>query len=67
LKTDLATTELLAQHVPSNRILVSESGIATPDDTARLRRANAHAFLIGESFLKQVNIPEAVRKIMVGD
>jgi indole-3-glycerol phosphate synthase len=63
LKTDLATTETLARHVPPNRILVSESGIATAADIARLQKANAHTFLIGESLLKQDNITTAIEKL----
>lgn len=64
LKTDLATTEELARYVPPGRILVSESGIATPNDIARLRRANAHTFLIGESLLKQGNVEQAIQKLL---
>ena len=38
LKTDLATTEDLAKRVPADRLLVSESGIGTAADVARLAR-----------------------------
>lgn len=64
LKTDLATTELLAPHVPPDRILVSESGIATAADITRLRHCGAHTFLIGESLLKQGDVGEAMAKLM---
>jgi indole-3-glycerol phosphate synthase len=64
LKTDLAVTEELARHVPQGRILVSESGIATAADIARLRRAGAHAFLVGESLLKQGDVGTALGKLM---
>lgn len=64
LKTDLATTEELARHVPQGRILVSESGISTPEDIARLRRSGAHAFLIGESLLKQGDVRQAVERLV---
>ena len=63
LKTDLATTEELARHIPRDRILVSESGIASASDIARLHRANAHTFLVGESLLKQDDIQQAVAKL----
>ena len=38
--------------VPADRILVTESGIATPADVQRLRAAGVNAFLIGEAFMR---------------
>lgn len=64
LKTDLATTEDLARHVPRDRILVSESGIKTPTDIGRLRKSNAHTFLVGESLLKQGDVGVAVSQLL---
>lgn len=64
LITDLATTEELARHVPHDRILVSESGIATAADIARLRQSNANTFLIGESLLKQGDVGKAVKNLI---
>jgi len=63
LKTDLGTTEDLARYVPRDRILVSESGIATPYDIARLRRVDAHAFLIGEALLKQKDVAGSLQAL----
>lgn len=65
LKTDLRTTEELAPHVPKDRTIVGESGIATADDIKRLQAAGARCFLIGESLLKQDNVTEAVRQLLV--
>jgi indole-3-glycerol phosphate synthase len=45
------TLNLLAS-VPADRLLVTESGIATPADVARLRGAGVHAFLVGEAFMR---------------
>ena len=64
LKTDLATTEDLARHVPAGRILVSESGIGSSSDIDRLRRAGSHVFLVGESLLKQGDPGEAARLLL---
>jgi indole-3-glycerol phosphate synthase len=64
LLTDLTTTEELALLVPSDRILVSESGIATPADLARLSRAGARCFLIGEALLRQKNVADATRALL---
>jgi indole-3-glycerol phosphate synthase len=39
--------------VPAQRILVTESGIQTREDVARLRQAGVQAFLVGEAFMRQ--------------
>ena len=49
--TDLATTERLASLVPNGGVLVSESGINTPEDIQRIQKAGAEAALIGESLV----------------
>ena len=49
--TDLAVTESLAPRVPAGRIVVSESGIGSRDDVARVARAGAHAILVGEALV----------------
>ena len=51
-EVDMATTELLAQEVPDDVILVSESGIKTHDDALRALRAGANALLIGETLMR---------------
>ena len=50
-KTDLAVTERLAPGVPPDRIVVSESGISSRDDVARVAQAGAHAILVGEALV----------------
>src|SRR3546814_15784189 len=52
LAVHLATTEALARIVPDDRMLVSERGQTPPPDLARIARAGAHCFLIGESLLR---------------
>jgi indole-3-glycerol phosphate synthase len=59
LTVDIATTEALAQQVPANRLLISESGLYTPDDLARMERAGAGCFLIGESLMRQADVAAA--------
>lgn len=51
-ETRIETTLLLRDDVPRDRLLVTESGIATREDVARLRAAGIDAFLIGEAFMR---------------
>ena len=48
----LSTTLDLLGQVPADRLLVTESGIHTRDDVALMRAHGAHAFLVGESFMR---------------
>ncbi len=48
----LDTTLSLLPTVPPDRLLVTESGISTPTDVARMRSAGVQAFLVGESFMR---------------
>jgi len=51
-KTSLDTTLALREKIPSDRILVTESGIRTREDVKRMRDAGVHAFLVGETFMR---------------
>ena len=53
---DLATTEELAEEIPDDIVLVSESGIKTPADALRLANAGADSLLIGETLMRSSNI-----------
>jgi len=50
--TDIAVTERLLAGYKGDALIVTESGIDSPDDVRRLEAAGARAFLIGESLLK---------------
>jgi indole-3-glycerol phosphate synthase len=52
-EVSLETSLALAQKIPTGVVRVAESGISTPADIARLRAAGFHAFLIGESLMRQ--------------
>jgi indole-3-glycerol phosphate synthase len=51
-EVSLDTTLSLLKDVPADRLLVTESGITTPAEVARLREAGANAFLVGEAFMR---------------
>jgi len=50
--TRLETPLELLERVPDDRIVVTESGIHTPADVARMRAKGVHAFLVGEAFMR---------------
>jgi indole-3-glycerol phosphate synthase len=64
--TDLAITERLADRVPPEALLVTESGIFTPEDAARLEAAGARAMLVGESLMRQADVEAATRTLLGG-
>ena len=67
LKTDIAMTEQLAALVPRDRVLVSESGLASPVDLARMDRAGARCFLIGEALMRQPDVAAATAALLAKD
>ncbi len=62
--TDLDTSLRLAPRVPSDRLVVAESGIHTSDDLVRLREGGIGAFLIGESFMRQADPGQALAALI---
>lgn len=63
-ETTLAVTERLAPRAPADRVLIAESGIHTPADIARVRRAGARAVLVGESLMRQADVALATRTLL---
>ena len=51
-ETRLETTLALVDRVPPDRLLVTESGIHSAEDVARMRAHGVHAFLVGEAFMR---------------
>ena len=51
-RTDLALSERLIPQFPRHVTAISESGISTGADAARVRVAGAHAILVGEALMK---------------
>ena len=59
-EVSLDTTLSLLKQVPADRLLVTESGIVSPDDVKRMRDADVHAYLVGEAFMRAADPGEAL-------
>jgi indole-3-glycerol phosphate synthase len=60
------TSMALAGRIPASVVRVTESGITTREDIARLRGAGFDAFLIGESLMRQPDPGVALAELLVG-
>jgi indole-3-glycerol phosphate synthase len=61
---DLATTERLRPLIPSDRIVVSESGIKERGDIERLRQVDIDAVLVGEALMSAPDIGAKMRELL---
>jgi indole-3-glycerol phosphate synthase len=61
---DLAVTEELCREVPDEIVLVSESGIKTPQDVARVKACGVDAILVGEALMRREISIEHLRAII---
>jgi len=64
LELDINTTKWILDKKPKSKVIVSESGIETPEHIRFLKKCGADAFLIGTSIMKSANIEEEVRKLV---
>ncbi len=64
MTTDVGHTLELLKEVPDRDILVSESGIRTPADIARLADAGVHRVLVGEHLMRQPDPGAALAELM---
>jgi indole-3-glycerol phosphate synthase len=62
-ETRLETTLELGARVPEPRIVVAESGIATPEDVKRLWTQGVRAFLVGEAFMRAEDPGKALAEL----
>lgn len=60
----LETSLELVESIPEDCVAVSESGLRTRDDLARLRAAGFDAFLIGEHLMKSADPGTALRSFL---
>jgi indole-3-glycerol phosphate synthase len=64
-ETRVETTLEMLAHVAPGRIVVTESGIATKADVARLRERGVDAFLVGEAFMRAADPGKALRALFM--
>jgi indole-3-glycerol phosphate synthase len=62
--TDLKVTEELIGLMPKGIVAISESAISTKEDIAFVRGAGAQAVLVGEHFMRQANVQDAVHELL---
>lgn len=62
-RTRLETTLDLLDRIPAERMVVTESGIHTPADVARMREHGVNAFLVGEAFMKAPDPGEKLKEL----
>ena len=63
-EVNLETTMQLAEEVPNEILLVSESGIKTRDDVLRLRSVGVNAILVGETLMRSQDVKALVQDLL---
>jgi len=64
LELDINNTKKILENHEKSKIVISESGIETPDDIRFLHNCGADAFLVGSTIMKSDNIQENVSKLV---
>ena len=65
-ETTLDTTLDLLGRIPDGRTVITESGIHTHADIARMRAAGVHGFLVGEAFMRAEHPGAKLRELFFG-
>ena len=63
---DMSLSERLIPLIPKNKIIVAESGITDHNTVKELSSVGADAFLVGEHFMRQNDITQAVKELKYG-
>jgi indole-3-glycerol phosphate synthase len=64
METDISHTFRMLELVEDTRVIVSESGIRTPDDLVRLRQRGVRIALVGEHLIRQDDPGAALRELL---
>lgn len=67
LEVNIQTTLDLARRVPSDRVLVAESGLYAHADLKTAWDVGARAFLVGESLMRQGDVAAATKSLLTGE
>lgn len=65
MEVDLATTQNLAEQVPDEIVLVSESGIKTPADARQVSDWGVNAILVGETLMRADDVHGAIEGLTI--
>jgi indole-3-glycerol phosphate synthase len=60
----LEVSNNLKPKIPSDKIIICESGIFTSDDIAQMKKIGINSFLVGESLMRKDNIGEALQNLI---
>lgn len=63
-KMDMTLAERLRARVPSDRVVVAESGIRTAEDVRRMRSAGVDAVLVGENLMRAADPGDGLRALL---
>ena len=63
MEVSLDNTLALSPEIPENYVVVAESGLATASDLQACEAAGAGCFLIGETFMRQNDVEQAVKAL----
>jgi indole-3-glycerol phosphate synthase len=63
-EVDISTSERLAARIPEGRTIVAESGIFQREEIVRLQEKGIHAFLIGESLMREHDIGRKLQELL---
>lgn len=66
-ETNLQTTLDLAIEIPSDKLIITESGIHSREDVNRMLENGIYGFLVGEAFMRAQRPGEKLRELMFGD
>jgi indole-3-glycerol phosphate synthase len=66
LEVDVKASENIIARMPRDVVAISESGLRTPGDLARLRQRGYHAFLVGERLMTMPDPGGALKELLAG-